>query len=317
MPTLVRFFLTLLTFLTLSLLVSCGQVARVELEARRPPSNSFLTTSDGKRLALEHWNLQARPERVIIALHGIGGAARDFKNLGRALATESPGTSLYALNLRSNGYDPDPRDRGDITDRKLWMRDLQELHRALRERHPGAEFTWLGESMGSLIVLHAAAENAESIEGLAGIALSSPVISIEAIPRGQRALLRLAARLLPRYRFSLARLAGGEFQATTDSEHFAQSKKNDYEIERYTLRYLSTLADLAEEMPTKAHQTEEATLLLHGGKDFLSSQKEIAHFCENFSNPPILREFSHSHHLLFFDKQKNEVVASLLRWMDR
>lgn len=300
-----------LQFLTFALLVSCSQVSSVVEEEREPPSPSFLSTSDGKVLSLEHWNLQARPHRVIIALHGIGGAASDFRNLGKALPTESPRTTLYALNLRANGWDPEPSARGDIADPQLWIRDLQELHRSLRKRHPGAEFLWLGESMGSLIVLHAAAES-EDLP--AGIVLSSPVISVEAIPRSQRTLLRVAARLAPRYRFSLAALAGGELQATTNSEHFEQSKKNAYDIERYTLRFLATLADLAEGMPALACETTVPTLVLHGSKDFLSSQNEIETFSTLFPNKPEHREFVKSHHLLFFDAEKADVAEALLRW---
>lgn len=301
-------------FLIILSLLSCAPVAhQVADEERSPPSSSFLSTSDRKRLSLEHWNEQREPKQIIIALHGIGGAATDFKNLGKALPTQAPATTLYALNLRANGYDPEPGARGDISDPTLWVHDLQELHRALIDRHPEAQVIWLGESMGSLIVLHAAAQR-EAIP--AGIILSSPVIAIEAIPRSQRILLRMAARLLPRYRLSLAALAGGDIQATTHSQHFAQSQKNEYNIERYTLRFLSALANLAEEMPAKARETHSRALILHGSKDFLSSQREIEAFSENFSDPPELREFSLSHHLIFFDKQRNEAISSLLQWCE-
>ncbi|MBK1834526.1 alpha/beta hydrolase [Roseibacillus ishigakijimensis] len=292
------------------LLLSC---ALSPPEKDLPPPTSYLTTSDGKALSLQHWNRQARPETVLLALHGIEGAARDFGNLGRALPEQAPRTTLYALNQRGAGYDADWAHQGDIANRQLWQRDLRELHTALRQRHPDARLVWVGESMGSLVMLQALAEGVP--EAPEGLVLVSPVVSLGALPRWQVALLRVAATLAPGARVSLAALAGGSFQATTHSDHFAQSEGNPYHVESYTLRYLATLAHLAEEAPRHAREVPGPTLILHGGQDFLTSTGDMERFRAAFPQRPDYQLFPQSHHLLFYDKERKDVIAKLLLWL--
>lgn len=299
-------FLLLLVALSLS---SCA--VRVPSTSPKAPTSSFFTASDGKELSLRHWNLRARPATVIIALHGIEGAGRDFKNLGKALPSQAPGTTLYALNLRGGGYDPTAKERGNIASPQLWQQDLRELHGALRQRHPHARFLWLGESMGSLIALHTAAATSSPPEGLV---LASPVVSLDVIPAWQFRALKTAAFVAPSARVSLESLAGGSFRATTSSDHFDQSAGNPYHVGRYTLRYLKTLATLAQEMPNKALETKVPILMLAGQKDFLIQPQQLRRFAERFPTTPQVRFFKDSHHLLFYDKEKAEVISSVLTW---
>lgn len=276
------------------------------------PATSFLTTSDGLNLSLRHWNLQPDPDTVLIGLHGIEGAARDYKNLGKKLTTRAPRTTLYALNLRGNGYHPEPHKRGDIASTHLWKRDLLELQKTLRHRHPHARFIWIGESMGSLIALHAATDSTSVPDGLV---LASPVVSLDAIPKWQTGLLKTAAALAPGARVSLQTLAGGSFQATTKSDHFQQIETNPYHVESYTLRYLKQLATLSQSATDTAQKVETPVLILHGSKDFLSTSQQLSTFAHSFPNKPAERhQFKDSHHLLFYDKQKQEVIKTILDW---
>lgn len=300
-------FLLLLVALSLS---SCA--VRVPSTSPKAPTSSFFTASDNKQLSLRHWNLQPKPRNVLIALHGLEGAARDYRDLGKALSKEAPNTTLYALNLRGAGYDPSQEGRGDIRSAELWKRDLLELHQSIRKRHPEARLFWIGESMGSQIVLHTASDSLEEPHGLI---LVSPVVSLEAIPSWQVASLRLASFFAPEARVTLKSLAGGAFQATTNSNHFDQSETNPYHVESYTLRYLSTLAALSQSMAQKAAQVRTPTLVLHGGKDFLTNETHISKFATTFLKPPTVLEFTNSHHLLFYDKQRKEVVSRILAWI--
>ena len=300
---------SLLLLLVASLLgVSCSNQTTVPATSTH---TSFLNTSDGKRLPLRHWNLQSDPQTILIGLHGIEGAARDFGNLGKSLSQQSPTTTLYALNLRGSGYDPSPQDRGNIKSPALWQRDLLELHQQLKKRHPKARTIWIGESMGALITLHTVANSSTPPDGLV---LVSPVVSLDTIPAWQIISLRLAAFLAPGARISLEALAGGSFQATTKSNHFDQSQTNPYHVERYTLRYLATLAKLSQTMTQQATKAELPVLVLHGGKDFLSNDLQIQEFTNAFARSPKRHKFPSSHHLLFYDKQKKEVISSILNW---
>lgn len=168
--------------------------------------------------------------------------------------------------------------------------------------------------MGSLIALHTAVESPAKPDGLI---LVSPVVSLDAIPNWQVSTLRLAASIAPNARVSLESLAGGSFQATTHSNHFDRSEKNPYHVDSYTLRYLSTLAKLSQAMTKNASQTSLPTLILHGGKDFLTQDYQIQKFADAFPQRPQVSQFEKSHHLLFYDKDKEEVTATVRNWVAR
>lgn len=300
----------LLFLFTLLSLASC--TVGTQTTSTPPPTSSSFTASDGKQLSLRHWNLRAQPKTVVIALHGIEGAARDFTNLGKILSQKSPKTTLYALNLRGGGYDPSVKDRGDIQSPHLWQRDLLELQSCLKKRHPQSRFIWMGESMGSLIAFHTVSKTNEPPEGLV---LVSPVVSLEAIPKWQVASLKTAAFLAPRARVSLESLSGGSFQATTSSDHFQQSETNPYHVETYTLRYLNTLGKLSQSMKTVAGTITLPTLILHGGKDALTPNNQIQDFSDSFLKRPTVLRLEKSHHLIFYDKQKDEALNAILNWI--
>lgn len=278
--------------------------------APAPPTPNYLKTSDGKELSVRAWNVQRQPETVIIALHGMGGAARDFGLLGRALPAQSPATALYALNLRGLGYDSEASSRGDIEDTELWLRDLEEFHQVLALKFPQAKMIWLGESMGGIIALHAAERGRKTPDQLI---IASPVTSLRSVPLWQRAALTLSAGVIPRARISLETLTGGDFQATSGTSHFSQSESNPYYVKRFTLRFIRSVARMAAQMPDKARRTEVSALILQGGRDFLSPREEGRAFAGQFPRDTVLTVFPKSHHLLFYDVEKAEVIAEILR----
>lgn len=302
-------------FSSILLILLCSCASKVQLVGpNTSPHRSHFTSSDGKRLPLRHWNYQTNPETIILALHGIDGAARDFRNLGKQLPKK---TSLYALNLRGLGYDPVLQNQGDIQHPDLWIRDLLETHQVFRQRFPDADIIWLGESMGALIALNAAAQSTEAHNAPHGLILASPVVTTEFATPTQKALLETAAALLPRYRLPLDALTDGSFQTTSKATYSKYAGKNDWHVEGYTLRFLKHLKRLAQNAPEQATAINCPTLILRGHKDLLAPISAVNSFAENFCTPPTLHSFPNSHHLLFYDKDRKEVINSIVRWLKK
>ncbi|MDP0490196.1 MAG: alpha/beta fold hydrolase [Verrucomicrobiota bacterium JB023] len=293
-----------------ALLVSCSGSAQ-ELLPVTPPK---FAASDGKELPIRYWNLKEKPRRVIIGLHGISGAAKDFENLGKKLQEDSTRTTLYALNLRGQGLDPAPGERGDIEDEDLWKRDLREFHEVIQQRHPEASIVWMGESMGALIALHTAAGGETQPRGLI---LASPIVSLDKVPRKQQTLLRSAAKICPICRVSLKTLAGGSFEAISGGNHFDQAEKNPYQIEEFTFRLLDTVGSLVTRMPEQARQIALPVLILHGGQDPLSNPEKVKQFADNFEGPVERVLAPESHHLLFYDISRTTMIHKTLQWLDQ
>jgi alpha-beta hydrolase superfamily lysophospholipase len=262
-----------------------------------------------------------RPETVVIGIHGFCGAAIDYENLGKHLVRRQPRTALYAYEVRGQGRDPLRQRRGDIDDPELWFSDLTRFSEMVRARHPKARIVWFGESMGGLIASHTyrQAVAAGRRPPCDALVLSSPVVKIrDDFPGWKKNLVRQVSHLIPTARVPLESLAGGQqVQMTHDTLHAEQAETNAWHIEKHTLRLLVSLGDLIEGMPGCARSFAVPTLVLHGGKDFFSSNADVKAFYGSIpkSAGREFRLYPDSYHLLMYDAQKDEVIGDVADWL--
>lgn len=88
---------------------------------------------DEQKFGYTVWPVQGNPvppRAVIIAVHGLSGAASDFRPLGAYAAAQ--GVITYAYELRGQGNDPIRTRRGDIKHSRLWLADLADFTRLVR-----------------------------------------------------------------------------------------------------------------------------------------------------------------------------------------
>jgi alpha-beta hydrolase superfamily lysophospholipase len=147
---------------------------------------STWTSYDGKEMPWEAGKpVQGEPRAVVITVHGLSGAAKDFWMLEDAFPPG--GTAVYGLQLRGMGNDPDKRARGDIKSADVWQRDLLTFHTLVRQQHPNVPVYWYAESLGTLIALHTVANQMEGERARlrpAGMILSSPAAGLRLRPSG-------------------------------------------------------------------------------------------------------------------------------------
>lgn len=265
----------------------------------------------------------AKPQTVVIGVHGFCGAAIDYENLGKHLLKEQPKTAVYAYEVRGQGKDPLKERRGDIDDPTLWFSDLARFSAMVRAKHPRARIVWFGESMGALIVSHAyqRAIAAGQEPPCDALVLSSPVVRFrDDFPQWKKNLVRGVAEITPTARVSLETLAGGQqVQMTHDTVHSEQAETNAWHIDKHTLRLLVALSDLIDGMPGCARSFDVPTLVLHGGKDFFSSAADVEAFYGNIPKEARRerRYYPDSYHLLMYDDLKEKVIGDVEGWLDR
>jgi alpha-beta hydrolase superfamily lysophospholipase len=263
----------------------------------------------------------AQPQTVVIGLHGFCGASIDYENLGKRLLKEQPKIAVYAYELRGQGKDPLKARRGDIDDPNLWFSDLAKFSGMVRAKHPHARIVWFGESMGALIVSHAyeQAVAAGQPPPCDAIVLSSPVVKFrEDFPKWKKDLVHGAAEVAPTARVSLETIAGGQqVQMTHDTLHSEQAETNSWHIDKHTLRLLVTLSDLIDSMPDCARTFAVPTLVLHGSKDFFSSDKDVEAFYGNIPKEAnrTLKSYPDAYHLLMYDNKKDQVIGDVEKWL--
>lgn len=277
---------------------------------------------DGKTMPCKAWLVPpgVKERGVVITVHGLSGAKSDFWYLGEVLPPR--GYSVYAYDLRGQGNDPVVEERGDISGEKAWKRDLATFHSLVKRRHPRLPVFWYGESLGSLIALHTAADQIWDWYDPDGIILATPAAGLRVTVGGfQRFLLETAARLSPRSRFSLGELAGvdeSKIQVTSGSTHGGQMAVTPHHISQFSLRLLTTVGGMIDDSKDAARRVRMPVLFVASPKDVLSSADQIqALFAAVRSRDKKLLWYTRSYHLLLHDVQHEEVGNDVLKWLDR
>jgi len=311
----------LLVLTVVTVLASCASVKKLAA-GRAVLCAEDWVSYDGKTMPWKSWPVPAgvTPRGVVIAVHGLSGAKSDFWYLGEQLPLD--GYAVYAYDLRGQGNDPVVAERGDISKATAWQRDLATFHALVKRRHPKTPVFWYGESLGSLIALHTAADLLGNRSDPDGIIMASPVAGLRVALSGfQRFLLETAAKLSPRSRYSLGELAGvdeSKIKVTSNSTHGGQMAVTPHHISAFSLRLLSTIGGLLDTNAESAHRLRMPVLFIASPNDVLSSADQIqALFAQIRSRDKKLLWYTRSYHLLLHDVQREEVVHDVTHWLDR
>lgn len=311
----------LIVLTVLAVLSGCASVKKIA-SGRGVLCAEDWVSYDGKSMPWKSWSVPAgvSPRGVVIAVHGLSGAKSDFWYLGEQLPLR--GYTVYAYDLRGQGNDPVEAERGDITKATAWQRDLATFHALVKRRHPRTPVFWYGESLGSLISLHTAADLLGNRSDPDGIILASPVAGLRVALSGfKRFLLETAAKLSPRSRYTLGELAGvdeSKIKVTSQSTHGGQMAVTPHHVSAFSLRLLSTIGGMLDTNAESAHRLKMPVLFVASPNDVLSSADQIqALFAEIRSRDKKLLWYTRSYHLLLHDVQREEVVHDVTHWLDR
>ena len=87
----------LFTVIGVFLLSNCRLSHVVSKSSEVRLEEKHLHSFDGDRLPYTTWMPKTAPDQIIIGVHGISGAASDYKPLGDHLLANLPGTAIYAV----------------------------------------------------------------------------------------------------------------------------------------------------------------------------------------------------------------------------
>jgi acylglycerol lipase len=311
----------LLVLTVITVLSACASVKKIAA-GRGVLCAEDWVSYDGKTMPWKSWSVPAgvTPRGVVITIHGLSGAKSDFWYLGEQLPLH--GYAVYAYDLRGQGNDPVVAERGDISKAAAWQRDLATFHALVKRRHPKTPVFWYGESLGSLIALHTAADLLGNWSDPDGIILASPVAGLRTTLSGfKRFLLDTAAKLTPRSRYTLGELAGvdeSKIKVTSNSTHGGQMAVTPHHVSAFSLRLLSTIGGMLDANTESAHRLKMPVLFVASPNDVLSSADQIqALFAQIRSRDKKLLWYTRSYHLLLHDVQHEEVVKDVTHWLNR
>jgi alpha-beta hydrolase superfamily lysophospholipase len=132
------------------------------------PSSSFTYPSaDGTQIAAYRWDPAGEPRAAVQLTHGMGEHARRYEHVATALT--DAGYVVYAQDQRGHGASADPERLGDLGEGG-WnglVADIGLLSARIRAEHPGLPLILLGHSMGSFAVQQYLLDHSDDVDGVA------------------------------------------------------------------------------------------------------------------------------------------------------
>ena len=274
------------------------------------------TASDGKSMPYARWAAEAPPPKaVVICVHGLSGAASDFWPVGERFPKKE--VIVYGLQLRGMGNDPDKKERGNIARGELWISDLLSFTQLVHQRHPKLPIIWYGESLGSLIVINAAAALPDGSPLVSGIVLSSPVIGFrQELPAWKYCLIRTLVAILPGKRISLESLGDREVKVTGYSTHKQQMEKTPHYVEFFSLRLFRAIDKMVRRSEATAPRVRAPLLLLYTPNDIFTTREQIESFYAKIGSGDKSKIFlPNSYHLILHDVDRDQTLIDLENWL--
>lgn len=275
------------------------------------------TAPDGAIFSYSQWATHAEPRAVLIAIHGLSGAALDYEPLGRHLAPL--GFVIYAPELRGQGNDPVPARRGDLDRIETWFADLRAFLALVRARHPGLPLFSYGESMGAALLVRFLAQ-ADANEQPAALVLASPVVAIQQRPPWWvNMLFRTLLVLRPGFRIDLRPLAKREKAprlVTRDEAHRTWFASAPHKLDVFTVRFFKCLQDLITGCFASAEKLRLPVLVLCARHDVFIGEERVEAFFARLPGPDKeLTLYPDSYHLLLHDHDRDEVLERITGWL--
>ena len=290
----------------------CGQAVRLEPEAR------VWVARDGTRFPYQSWIPEKQPVKaVIIGIHGLSGAVRDHQIA--ALALQKNGYAFFGSELRGQGNDPVKERVGDIRSVREWHQDLWDFQHLATTNYPGLPVIWLGESLGSLIACGAVVNPPAETRAPDALVLASTIPAFdERVALWQRQLLGFGAIWKPGRKIPLSDWTGPDardWQMTAEADHLEQLDATPWAVKEFTVRFYHSLSLMVGRMMPQAPRIKQPVLIVRADKDVFASTENVKAFARRLPNARLQR-YEKSHHLLFYDAERDQVVADIVRWLE-
>ena len=276
---------------------------------------------DGESFPYSLWAAQSpTPRAIMVAVHGLSGAALDYEPLGSHLAGE--GIATYALELRGQGNDPVVQRRGDLLHLGQWYADLRAFFALVRAQHPETPIYYYGESMGAALLTRFLAQ-AEKADQPAGLILASPVIEVPGSPGlWQQLIFHFFFFLTPTRRVDVNKYTKRDDEndpskwVTRDESHRQWFATASHRLTSYTFRFFKCLFDLFGGCMAAAPQITMPVLVIYAANDVFIPPAKVEEFFTHLGSPDKeIGFFPESYHLLLHDYDKDQALERIEAWL--
>jgi len=263
----------------------------------------------GLELYAQAWLPDIEPRAVIVLAHGLAEHSGRYA----ALAAELVEREFAVCALDHRGHGRSPGSRANIGRFQHLVSDFCAFAGRCARQHPGTPVYLLGHSMGGAVAFASALRLQDSLRGLV---LSAPALaSGESVPKLKELLVRLLSSIAPNTG-ALTLPAS----AVSRDPSIVKAYEADPLVHHKSIpaRTLVELLDAMRGFPASAPQLRLPTLILHGTADSLVPLAATRPVYQAFgSRERVLKLYQGLYHEVFNEPERGQVVADLLRWLER
>jgi alpha-beta hydrolase superfamily lysophospholipase len=276
--------------------------------------HGFLTSADETRLFYRYWpadKTNARDERVMIVLHGIGYHSGPYKVIADALNPQ--GVGVYGLDARGHGLSHGRR--GFVGTSAQVAADVAAMVQLVKDQRPAAKVFLLGDSMGADFALNYVKDHSEQLSGLILMALALNLHSSQFLSADS---LRLMPYFFFGHRKPVLDLVGKRLdESSRDAKFIAARRSDPLAYKNVSFGYLLDVQRLVFGWRwTIAPRVKTPTLLIKGGKDRVVSHGECVAFDRrSASADKQFRIFPDVPHTTLWDPQTPEILGLVGEWI--
>jgi len=305
---------------------TCGQiqVGMEGLTAFVKEIQEHFKMSDGFDLFCRHWKAVEDRKKSVVCIHGIGGHSEDFRIIGQDLA--EAGIEVYALDLRGFANSKEEAlQRGDTSDFKRHLKDVDEVVDLMRKRHPKNKVYMFGYSVGALYTLWYSANHPDTLDG---IILAAPAINyLKAnMPRRDRVKFPFMLIFAPKTFYDSSKNWSHDFKESEEGKIILQDPL--YTTKR-SWRWLGGIKRMSDRALQNASQTDKPALIIVGEKDDLYIRKGAKQLLEGLATKDkSIQTFPDADHLFYdaflfgkttskYDPAKRRHLTSVIKdWLN-
>jgi alpha-beta hydrolase superfamily lysophospholipase len=267
---------------------------------------SSLTTAGGRSLFRRSW-LAARPEHLLLLIHGFAEHSGRYEHFGAWFAAR--GCAVHAYDHqghgRSEGVRAHVRRFDDFLD------DLDGMLAVVRAEHPGLRPQLVGHSMGGLILTAFLCERAPDVA--AAVTSGAALAVSENLSRGRMLAARVLRRVAPR----LGLGAGLDPEGLSrDPEVVRAYVEDPLVFRRMTTSLAAELLSAIERTSHGAGRVRVPLLMLHGEADPICPSSGTRRFFEGLAvEPRRLQIYPGLRHEIFNEPEHVRVFEDVLAWV--
>lgn len=257
-----------------------------------------------------HWQVwlpTGAPKATVVLAHGAGEHCGRYAHVGGALT--AAGYSLWALDHRGHGKSQGTPALIDRLDHAV--ADLRTFVGMASEERPGERPVLFGHSMGGLISTAYALRHQDTVDGLA---LSAPLLAIEAASPAVRMISAVLTRVAPTL---------GVLQVDASGVSRDPDVVHDYETDplvyhgKLRIRTIAELAAEIDRIPGVAATISLPVLIMYGTDDPLVPHRGSDEFFAAISSEDKqLIPYDGLYHEILNEPERDRVLADIVAWLD-